>query len=112
MPYKRKESAKRSFLLLPLSTLRVSTLGKFSADDILKYFFLIFPRKQDLTFHANCLLKCQILFSGKNKKNIINLSSAENAQRVVKVSGKGQAILFIVNYVLKRVFKMTIKLRG
>ena len=31
-------------------------------------------------------MKCQILFSGKNKKNIINLSSAENAQRVVKVN--------------------------
>ena len=30
-------------------------------------------------------MKCLILFSGKNKKNIINLSSAENAQRVVKV---------------------------
>ena len=30
-------------------------------------------------------MKCQILLSGKNKKNIINLSSAENAQRVVKV---------------------------
>ena len=30
-------------------------------------------------------MECQILFSGKNKKNIINLSSAENAQRVVKV---------------------------
>ena len=29
-------------------------------------------------------MKCQILFSGKKKKNIINLSSAENAQRVVK----------------------------
>ena len=29
-------------------------------------------------------MKCQILFSGKNKKNIIYLSSAENAQRVVK----------------------------
>ena len=33
-------------------------------------------------------MKCQILFSGKNKKNIINLSSAENAQRVVKVKEK------------------------
>ena len=30
----------------------------------------------------------KILFSGKNKKNIINLSSAENAQRVVKVKSK------------------------
>ena len=33
-------------------------------------------------------MKCQILFSGKNKKNIINLPSAENAQRVVKVKDK------------------------
>ena len=47
------------------------SLGKFSKwhiDDI----FLVFPRKQILTFHANCLqticIKCQILFSGKNKK--------------------------------------------
>ena len=30
-------------------------------------------------------MKCQILFFVKNKKNIINLWSAENAQRVVKV---------------------------
>ena len=31
-------------------------------------------------------MKCQILFSGKNKKNITNLSSTELAQRVVKVN--------------------------
>ena len=31
-------------------------------------------------------MKCLILFAGKNKKNIINLSSAENAKRVVKVN--------------------------
>ena len=31
-------------------------------------------------------MKCQILYSGKNKKNNIILSSAENAQRVVKVN--------------------------
>ena len=30
-------------------------------------------------------MKCLILFSGKNKKNIINLSSAELAKRVVRV---------------------------
>ena len=30
-------------------------------------------------------MKYQILFSGKNKKNIINLSSAKLAQKVVKV---------------------------
>ena len=52
----------------------------------------IFSRKQDLTFHANCLnpmeticMKCQILFSEKNKKNIINLSSSELAKRAVTV---------------------------
>ena len=30
-------------------------------------------------------MKCQIPFSGENKKNIINLSSAEFTERVVKV---------------------------
>ena len=30
-------------------------------------------------------MKCQILFSGKNKENIINLSTAEFAQTGVKV---------------------------
>ena len=32
------------------------------------------------------MMKLQILFSGKTKKNIINLSSAELAQRVVKIN--------------------------
>ena len=31
-------------------------------------------------------MKCQSLFSGKNRKNIINLSSAEFAQRMVRVT--------------------------
>ena len=31
-------------------------------------------------------MKCQILFAGENKKNTINLSSAELAQRMVKVN--------------------------
>ena len=30
-------------------------------------------------------MKCQILFPGKNQKNITNLSSAELAQQVIKV---------------------------
>ena len=30
-------------------------------------------------------MKCQILFSGKNTKNVINLLSVELDQRVVKV---------------------------
>ena len=34
-------------------------------------------------------MKGQILFSGKNKKNIINLSVAEFALRVVKVKENG-----------------------
>ena len=42
----------------------------------------IFLRKQDLTI----CMKCRILFSWKNKNNIINLSSAELAHRVVKVN--------------------------
>ena len=44
--------------------------------------------KKFLEMETLCM-KCQILFSGKkikNKKNIINLSSAELAQRVVKVN--------------------------
>ena len=40
-------------------------------------------------------MKCQILFSGKNKKNnIINLSSAEYAQRVGKVNPEPSTFLF------------------
>ena len=38
-------------------------------------------------------MKCQILFSGKNKKNNIILSSAENAQRVVKVMQPSPGLL-------------------
>ena len=38
-------------------------------------------------------MKCQILFYGKNKKNIINLLFVEFAQRVVKVKDTIQNIL-------------------
>ena len=41
-----------------------------------KCFFLIFPQTVSM--------KCQSLFSGKNKKYIMNLSSAEFGQAVVK----------------------------
>ena len=51
--------------------------------DTPSYFF------QETGFDVSCKLaicmKCQILFVGKNKKNITNLSSAELAKIVVKV---------------------------
>ena len=40
-------------------------------------------------------MKCQTLFSGKNKKNIVNLSSAELAQRVVKVKQGSDDLVWI-----------------
>ena len=63
----------------------------FSADGVLKY-FSYFSKKTD--FDSSCKLspfkticmKCQILFSGKNKKNITNSSSDELDLRVVKVN--------------------------
>ena len=63
---------------------------KFSADNILKYFSFV---SQKTGFDISCKLspmeticiKCQIQFFGKNKKNIINLLSAECDHRVVKV---------------------------
>ena len=50
----------------------LACLVKNPADDIFKYFFLIFRRQQTLTFYANCLLR-------KNKKisstrHLLNLS--------------------------------------
>ena len=59
----------------------LSTQGKTSADNILKW-FSYFSQKTGFLFHTNC----QSLFSVKNKKNIINLSSAELAHRVQKVN--------------------------
>ena len=45
--------------LLPVQTKKMSftftTLWPNSADKKLVIFFLFFPEKQDLTFHANCL---------------------------------------------------------
>ena len=53
----------------------------------MKYFSYV---SQKIGFEISCELspnsmKCQSSFSGKKKKSIINLSSAESAQRVVKV---------------------------
>ena len=49
-------------------------MGKFNRqqiDDML----LLFSGNQEMTFHTDCLqicMKCQILFSGKNKKKDIS----------------------------------------
>ena len=63
---------------------------KISADDILKY-FSYFSQKIDfdisckLSLKETICMKYQSLLSGKNKKNIISLSSAELAHRLIKV---------------------------
>ena len=69
------------FSVLKLPSLTLSTLDKiFSRQHFeIFFFFIFFPENRIWHF------KCQILFSGKNMKNIVNLSSAENAQGVVKV---------------------------
>ena len=70
--------------------LTLSTLGKiFSRRHIGVFFF----SSQKTGFDISCKLspveticmKCQVLFSGKNNKNITNLSSAELFVRVVKL---------------------------
>ena len=68
----------------------LSTLGKIFSR---RYFEIFFPENKiwhfmQLSPKETICMKCHMLFSGKNKKNIINLSiklSAENVQRVVKV---------------------------
>ena len=48
-------------------------------------------------------MKCLILFAGKNKKNIINLSSAENAKRVVKVKFMLQGVCVAAKYLVANI---------
>ena len=54
-------------------------------------------------------MKCQILFTGKNKKTIINLSSVELATRVVNLTApnvipqlSSAFFFFLTNYQLER----------
>ena len=56
--------------------LTFTTLGAYSAEDKLVIFFT-FPKKQDLTFHANC---------PHSMKNITNSSSAEILPRVLSIN--------------------------
>ena len=86
---KKKETISIAKLYCSLSrAFTLSTLGKiFSRRDIEMFFLFFFFSKKgfDISYKLNPLdtiyLKCQILFPEKNMKNIINLSSAEYAQR-------------------------------
>ena len=64
---------------------------------------IIFPRKHDLTFHANCLqfvpleticMKCQIMFSGKNKKKTILICSLLEILKWDAAKGGRVSIMF------------------
>ena len=65
----------------------LSIFSRQQIDDI----FLIFPRKQDLTFHANCLLRKQFawnvksFFLGKIKKNISKCRLLKILPRVLSI---------------------------
>ena len=48
-------------------------------------------------------MKCKVPFSGKNKKNITNSSSAELAQRVVKVKATLSSLVNISNHNMAKV---------
>ena len=68
------------FHLILYCTIILSILGKIFSRRF-EIFFLIFPRKQDLTFHANCLqfgdnlheILNPVFLRKKNKKNISSI---------------------------------------
>ena len=68
------------------SILTLSILGSFSANDILQYFSYSL-KKKGLALKTICM-KFQVMISGKNKKNMFSLSSAELAQKTVKADSK------------------------
>ena len=74
------------------ATLTLSTLGKIFSRRRFEIFFLFFPRKQDLTFHANYLLRRQFAWNVKScfPGKIRKISSI--CQRVVKVKPKSKRI--------------------
>ena len=74
-----------------MKVLTLSMQGKIAAGDILKYFSYFSMKKGfDISCKLSPLeticLKCRILFSGKNEKNVINLSSSESAHSMVSVN--------------------------
>ena len=68
---------------------RLALWVKISADDIMKYVVLIFPRKQILKIscklsHMDLHEMPNPVFWGKIRENATNVSSAELAQSVVE----------------------------
>ena len=88
--------------------IKLRTLGKNVRRHHFEIIFLFFLKKIGLTFHANCLIKSQILFSRKYKKNI-NLSSAEFAQKVAKVkeTNDNRHNLEVLFPVIQKIFNKT-----
>ena len=73
--FKNSDVVKNTFCLLALRV-------KFSADDIVFFFLFYTEKKKKMIWHflqnvCTIRIKCQIMFSGKNKKIITNLSSDE-----------------------------------
>ena len=94
IPGDRMRTDKNAFSApsIKLSELLIlSMLGEIFSRRHIEIFSYLFPRKQDLKLQCTCKLsptestymKYQILFSGKNMKTMISLSSAEFLQRVV-----------------------------
>ena len=102
-------SVRLYFVIMAFSGASLLTSGRIQQTTNWWCFFsfLIFPRKQDFAFHANCLqfyfsqkkefdiscklspleticMRCQILFSGKNKKRYFKTSSAEHFTQSAK----------------------------
>ena len=70
-------STVHGFLIFLRNSLTFNTLWANSAGEKLLFFFFFFPRKKDM--------KCQILFPGKNKKNISKCHLLKILPRVLSV---------------------------
>ena len=68
-------------------------MGILADDKLMIFFFLIIPRKWDLTLHANCLLRRQFAWSVKSyflrkkEKKYFKILCAEKFYPVCKVKG-------------------------
>ena len=58
-------------------------MGNFFSRQHFEIFFLYFSENRFLI--KTICMKCQILFKGQNKTNVTNLSTAELAERVVRI---------------------------